>query len=110
MVKSAVVGMEQTCLAQMPLAENAGAITSFLKSIRHRRHTGPQQAPALNRMRNGGTKLVSTSHESRACWRTSRTRDKIREANATSRERIEMGSFKMRITLEASITKTLVIG
>jgi monothiol glutaredoxin len=36
--------------------------------------------------------------------------DKIREANATSRERIKMGSFKMRITLETCISKTLVIG
>ena len=53
---------------------------------------------------------MSTGHESRACWRTSRTRDKIREANATRRECIEMGSFKMGIALESRISKTLVIG
>lgn len=53
---------------------------------------------------------MPTSHKSGACWRTSRTRNKIREANSTRRERIEMGSFKMGITLETSITKTLVIG
>ena len=82
LLESAILRAVWVIVAEVPLAEDAGAVALFAEQVGHRREVRPQERAAAAHVDRAVARRVEPCHERAACWRAHRRGVVVGEAHA----------------------------
>ena len=109
LVESAVLRPEGVVVAEVPLAEHAGAVARLGEDVGHRRDLGPQERPTAADVDRAVAGRVHSGQQLAAGRRTHRRDVKVVQANALAAQPVEMRRFEHGVPVSGEFAVALVV-